>query len=111
MADAVNIDLRDVRSLCGEARRLVREGVSPAALVYAWRGETLCFTPKPLGWWAAHTVQETDTRSARLVRYRPPVGQRVDGLTPQTGEVSPQAPAPTPETTAALRGCMQGGQP
>ncbi|HRO14785.1 MAG TPA: hypothetical protein PLL33_07035 [Paracoccus sp. (in: a-proteobacteria)] len=44
----VHLDLRGIASVCALARQLTRKGADPEALLFAWRGATLCFTPMPL---------------------------------------------------------------
>lgn len=67
----VHIDMRGYTNICAVARHLVQEGTDPNAMVYAWRGETQCFKPMPLGRWAGLTVRESDTVSVRFGKHRP----------------------------------------
>lgn len=50
------VDLTRVASVCAEARRMIRDGADPDALLYAYRGATLCFDPMPLAHWARLTT-------------------------------------------------------
>lgn len=70
MTRPVHLHLRDVASVCAKARRLIRKGFDPEAMVYAWRGTTLCLHPMPLRYWAGLTVEEGDS-GLRFRRYRP----------------------------------------
>lgn len=84
-APAIHLDLTGSESLCTQARKLIRNGADPAALLYAWRGATLCFDPMPLHRWAGLTASETEGRSIHFRKYRPPHDRRVYGLPPQIG--------------------------
>lgn len=72
----IRVDLTAVRSLCAEARRLIASGADPDAIVHAHRGETLCFEPRPLRFWAERMVVEGDRHSAQFTRYTPAPWQR-----------------------------------
>ncbi|HRO15347.1 MAG TPA: hypothetical protein PLL33_09940 [Paracoccus sp. (in: a-proteobacteria)] len=88
----VHLDLRGVASVCALARQLIRDGADPKALLYAWRGATLCFTPMPLRRWAGLATEERATRSIRFVRHRAPDGPQGDEYAPQAGNRAlPQA--------------------
>lgn len=67
----IRIDLSETPSLCAHCRTLLAEGHDPDTLVEAVRGETICFVPKPLQFWANLSVIESDYKSARFTRFRP----------------------------------------
>lgn len=60
--------------ICTLARKLVEAGHDPATILHVYRGDTLCFEPRPLGLWAGQTIEEGDNshRPARFAKYRPP---------------------------------------
>lgn len=74
MSGAVHLHLRGCASICAKARRLIRKGFDPDAMLYAWRGTTLCFAPMPLRHWAGLRVREDD-RGIRFEKYAPPPQQ------------------------------------
>ena len=78
------MDLTRVASVCAEARRMIRNGADPDALLYAYRGATPCFEPMPLAHWARRTTEERADRSIRLVKYRPKDAPQGDGYAPHT---------------------------
>lgn len=57
--------------VCQLARDAIAAGVDGAQLVEVWRGGVLVFAARPLSFWAARSVSESDTRSARFERYKP----------------------------------------
>lgn len=69
--DMIRIDLAEVKSLCAHCRTLIAEGQDPATPIEAVRGETICFAPRPIRFWADRTVSESDRQSLRFTRFRP----------------------------------------
>ena len=67
----IRVDLSEVRSICSHCRTLIAEGHDPDTLIEAVRGETICFAPRPIQFWADRTVSESDRQSARLTKFRP----------------------------------------
>ena len=53
------------------ARTLISNGADPEAETIVKRGDTVCFDPLPLRWWADHIAQEGDRSSVRFVKYQP----------------------------------------
>lgn len=82
----IRIDLSEVRSLCAHCRDLIAEGHDPDTLVEVVRGETICFTPATLRFWAGRSVSESDYQSIRFTAFRP---FRGFGTRPERSGVTP----------------------
>lgn len=58
------------QSLCAFCRNLVDDGADPDQLIEFYRGDTNCFTPTSIGWFADRQVQENASSGARFRRFR-----------------------------------------
>ena len=56
--------------ICPLARQLIAGGCDPTARVHVYRGETLCFTPASLRWWADRQCRESDALEPRFYEYQ-----------------------------------------
>lgn len=52
-------------------RILLDQGTDPDELITIYRGATPVFTPTRVGFWADKTVEEGETHSPRLRKFRP----------------------------------------
>lgn len=84
----MRIDLPVKPSLLPYCRQLVADGVDPATVLHIYRGDTLCFVPRPLAVFAA---LETKEEAARSIRFRKRRGTcRLHGsYVPETGDKHP----------------------
>lgn len=57
--------------LCKLARRLIDDGYAAHDIALIKRGETLCFTPAMLSFWAERDVTEGMDYSARFTKHKP----------------------------------------
>ena len=53
------------------ARQLIQDGYASHDITEVKRGDTVCFMPTSLGWWAARDIVEGDAHSVRVQKHRP----------------------------------------
>lgn len=53
------------------ARQLVDDGYASHDIAMIYRGDTLCFNPCRLSYWAEHDATEGDNYSARITKHKP----------------------------------------
>lgn len=72
-ANGIEVKARGMSGAIGPlARRLLTERLGkPFDDVMIYRGDTLCFNPAPLIWWAATQTSESFGQSAKTGIYKP----------------------------------------
>lgn len=53
------------------ARQLIHDGYAAHDITEVKRGNTVCFIPTSLGWWAERDIVEGDAHSVRVQKHRP----------------------------------------
>ena len=53
------------------ARQLIQDGYAAHDITEVKRGDTVCFMPTSLGWWAVRDIVEGDAHPVRVQKHKP----------------------------------------